>query len=160
MIEAIELVLVGLGIVGCFVPGLPGIPLVYAGILVQAFIDPNVEYPWWLLLFLGLATLIIVVAQYVIPIWGTKQFGASKVAINGAIVGLIIGVFTSFLGPFGILIGPFLGAFLAELLITKKDFRSSLISGFGAFIGILASTVVEFIGSISLAAVFAWKFFS
>ncbi len=160
MIEAIEISLVVIGIVGCLVPGIPGIPLVFAGILVQEFFDPNVDYPFWVLLLMALFTLLIILAQYYIPIWGTKRFGASKVATQGAFVGLIFGIFSSFLGPFGIFIGPFLGAFLAELFITGKDFTSSFIAGFGAFLGILASAAFELIGAIGLSFIFFWNLFS
>ncbi len=143
-----------IGLLGCFIPILPGIPLVYLALIVQQFFDPAVHYPWSLLVFLGLCTLIISLAQYIIPLWGVKYFGASNQAVSGALIGLVLGIFTSFLGPFGIIVLPFVGATLAEMMLAQKPFGQALKAGFGAVVGLLTSTVVEFVGALILIGFF------
>lgn len=155
-IISLEIILLLIGLVGCFLPALPGILIVFGATLLQHFVNPNVHYPTWALFTIGLVVIGVVILQNLIPIWGTKKFGASKWAIRGSIIGLILGLFSSFLGPFGIFIFPFLGAVLGELLIAKKTFQASINAGFGAFIGILASSIVEFIFAIGLTGIFIW----
>ena len=150
----IEIALIIIGLAGCIIPGLPGIPLVFSAILVQHFFRIDISYPTWLMLFLTVIVAGVIILQYLIPIWGTKKFGASKWAVRGSIIGLILGVFTSFLGPLGILIGPFAGAFLAELFFAKKKVNDSLRAGFGAFLGILASSAMELVFSVMIAGIY------
>jgi len=150
----IEIILLVVGIAGCIVPGLPGMPLAYGAILIQHFDKNQHNYPGWLLVGLGIIVLLIIVMQYVIPAWTTKKFGASKYAVWGSIVGLVLGLFSSFLGPFGVVIGPFVGAVLGELLFAKKTLSDSMWAGLGAFLGILASSVVELVFTLGIVVVF------
>jgi len=76
--------------------------------------------------------LVVSILDYVVPIWGTKRFGGSKYGTRGATIGLIIGIF---LGPAGIIIGPFAGAFVGELLF-KDDMKYALKAGFGSLLGL------------------------
>lgn len=152
----LEILLILIGLFGCFLPALPGIPIVFVAILIQHFFYPAVKYPTWALISISILVIFVVILQNLIPIWGTKKFGASKWAIRGSIIGLILGIFTSIFGVIGIFILPFLGAVAGELLIAKKDFKTSLKAGLGAFIGILASSVVEFIFALGLTGIFIW----
>jgi len=77
--------------------------------------------------------IVVTVIDYVVPIWGTRQFGGSKYGMRGATVGLIIGLF---LGPVGIIIGPFIGAVVGELIF-KDDIRYALKAGFGSLLSFL-----------------------
>ncbi|MRR24261.1 DUF456 domain-containing protein, partial [bacterium] len=86
-----------------------------------------------LFIILGIVAVVVTVIDYVVPIWGTKQFGGSKYGMRGATVGLIIGLF---LGPPGIIIGPFIGAVVGELIF-KDDFKYALKAGFGSLLGFL-----------------------
>lgn len=152
----IEGIMIMVGLVGCIVPGLPGIPLVFGAILVEHFFDPNSSYPIWLVILLTFITILVFSLQYFIPIYGTKKFGASKWAVRGSIIGLILGIFTSFLGPFGILIGPFAGAVLGEVFFAKKPFNDSMRAGLGAVLGILASSAMELTFSLMIAGIFVF----
>ena len=113
----ILLVILGLicllvGLLGCVIPVLPGPPLSYVGILLIHFTD-KYEFSTPLLLMLLVLTVLVTVLDYLIPMWGSKYFGASKWGTRGSFIGTIIGLF--FL-PWGLIIGPFLGAFIGELM--------------------------------------------
>lgn len=151
-IHIIEVAFMLIGLAGCFLPMLPGIPIVYAALVLQHFTDK--PYPLWAILSLGALTIIILLAQYILPSITTRKVGASKWASRGAMIGLLFGIFTSFLGPWGILIGPFAGATLGELLFTNKGISKSLKAGAAAFVGVIGSSVVEFFFSITLIIVF------
>ena len=118
--------LVGLG--GCILPALPGPPLSYVGLLLLHFTG-DVEFSAAkLLVWLGLVV-VAQVADYFIPMLGSKYSGGSKWGSWGAFWGGIVGIF--FL-PWGLVLGPFLGAVAGELL-GDKDLNRALKSGIGLF---------------------------
>lgn len=129
---ALAIVLMILGIAGCLLPVLPGPPLTYLGLVVLHF-SKFADISKNLFIILGIVAVVVTVIDYVVPIWGTKQFGGSKYGMRGATVGLIIGLF---LGPPGIIIGPFIGAVVGELIF-KDDFKYALKAGFGSLLGFL-----------------------
>lgn len=94
---------------------------------------------------LGIAILIWLM-DYVIPAMGTKKYGGSRYGIWGTTIGLIIGLI--FLGPFGIIIGPFAGAFIGEMMYDSKDSNRAIKAAFGSFIGFLFSTGLKFLVSL------------
>lgn len=129
------------GILGSFLPVLPGIPLSWAGLLVL-HLSPLIPMNY---LFLGITLVIAIVIfalQYAIPAFGTKYLGGSRAGMIGATLGLIVGIFIPV--PFAILIGPFIGAYVGEIL-QKSNTRTALRAASGSFIGLLASTFMEFI---------------
>lgn len=142
-------ILIIVGIVGCIIPALPGTPLSYIGILLLEFTD-KIEFSLTFLIFWAVVVIIVQILDYVVPMWGTKKFGGSKYGMWGSTAGLIIGLFFS---PLGIIIGPFAGAVLGELL-GGKEIGTALKAGFGAFLGFLAGTLVKLIVAIILAVYF------
>lgn len=133
-----------LGIIGSFLPVIPGPITSWIGLLFLYLTDavPNN----WTFLGITLAIAIIVfIMDYIIPAIGTKRFGGSKYGIYGTTIGLIIGLL--FMGPFGIIVGPFLGALIGELAY-NKDTNSALKAAFGSFLGFLFSTLLKFIVAI------------
>ena len=139
------------GISGCVLPVLPGPPLSYLGLLLLHFTE-RYQFSTRFLIIWAIITVVIYALDYIIPAWGTKKFGGSKQGIWGSMIGLVIGLF--FFPPFGIIIGPFLGAIIGEL-ISGKDSRVALKSGFGAFIGFLTGTLLKLIAS----GMMTWYFF-
>ncbi|MFD0977567.1 DUF456 domain-containing protein [Salinimicrobium gaetbulicola] len=146
-------VLIIVGVLGSFLPMLPGIPLSWAGLLLLHFTTAiPMNYT-----FLGitlLITLIIFALQYAIPALGTKYLGGSKFGMIGASLGLVIGIFTPI--PFAILIGPFVGAYIGEI-INKSDSRTALKAASGSFIGLLASSFMEFVVTVIYLLLFIFK---
>jgi hypothetical protein len=110
----------------------------------------------WTFLGITLAiTIVVTVLDNIIPIIGTKKFGGTKYGIVGATLGLIVGLF---FGPIGIIAGPFIGAFVGEIIKDSKDSKKALKAAWGSFIGFLASTLLKFIVSIVFAGLFIAKF--
>ena len=149
LLLALAIVLMILGIAGCLLPVLPGPPLTYLGLVVLHFtrfadIDRN------LFIILGIVAVVVTVIDYIVPIWGTRQFGGSKYGMRGATVGLIIGLF---LGPPGIIIGPFIGAVVGEMIF-KDDIRYALKAGFGSLLGFLTGVGLKLAASLLMTFYF------
>ncbi len=104
-----------IGIIGSFLPVLPGPPLSWIGLLLL-YLTKTVQDDW---LFLGITlavALIVFALDYIIPVVGTKKFGGTKAGMLGTTIGLLIAIFFPVLGIFGIVIWPFLGALIGELI--------------------------------------------
>jgi len=145
---ALAIALMIIGIAGCLLPVLPGPPLSFLGIVLlhlTRFADISKN----LFIILGAVAIIVTIIDYVVPIWGTRHFGGSKYGMRGATVGLIIGLF---LGPPGIIIGPFLGAVVGELIF-KDDLKYAVKAGFGSLLGFLTGV------GLKLAASFLMTFY-
>lgn len=155
LLFALAAILMLVGILGSFLPMLPGIPVSWAGLLLLHLTSVvPVNYT-----FLGitlLVTIIIFALQYAIPALGTKYLGGSKQGMYGATIGLFAGIFIPI--PFAILIAPFLGAYIGEIL-NKADSRTALKAASGSFIGLLASTFMEFVVAAIFLLLFLYKAF-
>jgi len=125
------------GLLGAVLPVLPGPPISYVGLLIFHFTD-KFEYSTNFLILWGLITALVTLLDYVIPLWGTKKFGGTKMGIRGATAGLIVGIF--FFPPIGIILGPFFGAMIGELIQNSDDFNKAVKSAFGSLVGFLAGT--------------------
>lgn len=132
-------ILILMGIIGCFLPILPGPPLGYAGILLLHFSSLG-HFSTTLLIVLGLVVLLVSVMDYLVPVLGAKKFGGSKMGVIGCVVGLVLGLFV--FPPIGIIVGPFLGAIAGELL-NGDDLNKAVKSGFGSFLGYILGTGVK-----------------
>ncbi|QOD60437.1 DUF456 domain-containing protein [Polaribacter haliotis] len=151
----IGFLLVLLGIVGSFLPILPGPLTGWIGLLVLHFTSV-IPMNWnFLGITLGVSILIWVL-DYIIPAIGTKRFGGSKYGVYGTTIGLIVGLLTPI--PFGILIGAFFGALIGELLYDSKDTNRAIKASFGSFIGLLASATIKFSVAVVFVVLFLMKF--
>jgi uncharacterized protein len=137
-----------LGIIGCLVPVLPGPPLSFAGLLLLHFTRFG-HFTTITIVIFALMAVVVTILDYLVPMWGTRKFGGSKYGTRGAAIGLIIGFF---LGPVGIILGPFIGAFTGEMIF-KDDFKYALRAGFGSLIGFLTGV------GLKLAASFIMTFY-
>jgi len=142
------------GVLGCFLPVIPGPPLNYAGLLAAHF-SRFAEFDISTLVILGCATIIVQVLEYVVPAWGTKKFGGSKYGSWGSVIGLIIGTFFLSIGPLGlvgIIGGPLLGAYIGEM-IAQKNKQNALRAAFGSFLGFLAGALMKVALSITMVVI-------
>ena len=138
-----------LGIIGCFVPIIPGPPISYGALLLFHF---STSYSikddiLWLMAFIVLA---VTVFDLWVQIYGVKKFGGTKKAVNGSIIGLFIGIF--FLPPFGIIFGPFLGAFIGARMEEGSDVNKSIKIALGALAGFMVGTMLKL--SVSLYIIY------
>lgn len=137
------------GLVGCILPALPGLPVSYAGILVLHFSD-RVQFTTKELVFLTAIMIIAQVLDYILPAWLTKKVGGSRLGTIGSIVGLIVGFFFQ---PFGLILGPFLGAIVGELM-NGEGTKTALKSGMGSFLGFLLTTGLK----LCVCGIYIWYF--
>lgn len=140
-----------LGIIGSFIPILPGPLTSWIGLLL-IHLTEAIPFHHALIGVTLIVAILINVLDYIIPALGTKKFGGSKYGIYGTTIGLIVGLI--YLGPFGIIIGPFIGALVGELIYDQRDSKKAIKSAFGSFLGFLFSTGIKFIVSIIYAGLF------
>ena len=139
------------GVIGSVIPGIPGPPVAYIGLLIQIFKTDNPFTPRFLIIW-AIITIAASILDYIVPAIGTRKFGGSKRGVWGSIIGLFAGIF--FFPPIGLVIGPFLGAFLGELT-GGKETQDALKAGFGSFMGFLAGTTLKLV----ITGVMAYYFF-
>jgi uncharacterized protein YqgC (DUF456 family) len=137
MILAIVCLLVGLA--GSILP-LPGPPLSYLGILLlhwTSYADFSARQLWTL----GILTILVTLADLLVPIWGIKQFGGSRYGIWGSTIGLVIGLAA---GPWGIFIGAFVGGLVGEL-VAGANTQTALRAAIGSFVGFLFGALLKIV---------------
>lgn len=151
-----------IGVLGCVLPGIPGAPLVFIAALAhRLYFGEAASASTWVLVVSFLIMLFSVAVDYVASMYGAKKLGASRNGIIGAVVGGIIGFLT--FNPFVLLLGPFAGAFIGEL-ISGKDWKASGKAGLGATLGLLGGALGKLACAIAMAGLFAvnvvWKLWS
>lgn len=137
------------GLAGCILPFLPGPPLCYAALLIQQ-LQSTPPYTSDFLLTWAAITIIVTGLDYVIPVYGTKKFGGTKYGMWGCVIGLIGGLW---LGPFGLIAGPFAGAFIGELIGNSQS-DHALRAALGSFVGFLLGTLLKLVACL----VMGWYF--
>jgi hypothetical protein len=142
-----------LGIIGAFLPILPGPLTGWVGLLLLSFTSAVPKD--WTFLGITLAIAIFVwIIDYFIPAMGTKRFGGSKYGVYGTMIGLVIGLLSPI--PFGMFIGAFAGAFIGEVVFDKKDSDKALKASFGSLLGFLVSASIK----LGVGLVYFWFFIS
>ncbi|MDC1472128.1 DUF456 domain-containing protein [Flavobacteriaceae bacterium] len=139
-----------LGIIGSFLPVLPGPFTSWIGILVL-YLMPEIDVSTVTLFVTLIIAILIWILDYFIPAMGTKKFGGTKAGMIGTTVGLIIGLVAPI--PGGIIIGPFVGAFLGEV-INKADSKTALKAAIGSLLGFLTSAFIKFVVTVIYLGVF------
>ena len=139
------------GILGSILPLLPGPPLCYLALLLQQLRSDSpftAKFLWiW-----AVITVVVTALDYIVPLYGTRKYGGSKYGIWGSTIGLIAGFW---LGPFGIIIGPFVGAFIGELIASNNS-EHALKAAWGSFVGFLFGTLLKLV----VCLVMAWYLFA
>ncbi|HEY8511806.1 MAG TPA: DUF456 domain-containing protein [Cyclobacteriaceae bacterium] len=128
------------GIVGSVVPFLPGPPLAYVGLLAQQLREEPPYTVKFLLIWAGIVV-VVSVLDYLVPLYGTKKFGGSKYGIWGCTIGLFAGIFFP---PWGLIAGPFIGAFVGEMIASNQS-DLALRAAIGSFIGFLFGTLLKLV---------------
>ena len=145
---AATLVLAGLA--GAVVPVIPGVPLVFAGLWLAAWIEDYAKVGGWTVVILGVLALLAVIVDAVSSLLGAKRVGASRQAIAGATLGLLAGIF---FGPAGVLLGPFAGAVAGEMLARGSLDQATRV-GIGTWLGLLFGTLLKLVVSLTMIGIF------
>lgn len=137
-----------LGIVGSFLPVIPGPLTSWVGILILS-IAQSIFIDKIYLIVSFIIAMAIFVLDYFIPVLGAKKFGGGRGSIIGSSIGLICGII--FVGPFGIFLGPFFGALIGELVVNRKNKKGAVKAAIGSLIGFFTGVFLKFVVSITFA---------
>ncbi len=153
ILYALAAALVLVGIAGTILPALPGVPLVFAGMLVAAWAGDFAVIGWPTLSILGVLAAIAIAVDFIAGVLGAKRVGASGWALFGAAAGTVVGLF---LGLPGLILGPFVGALLGEL-IAGSTLRRSTTVGIGAWLGFIFGTLAKIALCFTMLGVFVFS---
>ncbi len=130
-----------IGFLGLIYPVIPSVLFIMGGILLYGFLFSFEPFGFFFWSVQVLFTVALFSADYVTNIIGIKRYGGTKAGMWGSTIGLLAGPFI--IPVFGIIIGPFAGAVLAELIVHRTDFITSLKIGFGSVLGFIASVFAK-----------------
>ena len=147
-------VLMIVGVLGSFLPVLPGPPISWVGLMLL-YLTKAVPVSYTVLGITLVIAIVVGILDYIIPAKGTKRFGGSKYGIWGTNIGLVVGILAPI--PLGFIIGPFVGAFVGEFINDSTDSKKAFKAATGSFIGFLASTFMKFLVSIIFLGLFLVK---
>lgn len=135
----IAIVMIVAGVFGTVLPALPGVAFVFGGILLAAWADDFTRISGWTIAALAALTVVAFVVDYVAAAAGARKAGASRLAIVGAALGTIAGVFT---GLVGLLFLPLAGAAIGEF-IARRDVLRAGKAGIATWLGLVVGTAVK-----------------
>lgn len=141
-----------IGFVGLIYPIIPAVLFILGGFVVYGLFYSFVDLPWWFWLIQTLFVVLLFGADTVANLFGVKRFGGSKAGMWGSTIGLIVGPFI--IPIFGILIGPFAGAILAELIFNKTKLKQAVMSGVGSVVGFITSVFTKGILQVVMVLIF------
>lgn len=139
------------GVAGTILPVLPGVPLVFFGMLLAAWTDGFQHVGAYTLITLGVLAVIALLVDFVAGLLGAKKVGASRLALFGAAIGTLVGIF---FGIPGLLLGPFLGALVGEL-VAGGTMRRATDVGIAAWLGFLFGAVFKLAICFAMLGIFA-----
>lgn len=142
------------GIIGSVLPVIPGPITSWFGLLLL-YLTNGIQVNYTILIITFILAVAIFILDYFIPALGAKRLGGSKYGVIGTTIGLLLGLF--FFPPFGIIIGPFVGALVGELLYGTQS-NIAVKAAFGSLLGLLTSVFLKFFVAIVYAGLFIWVF--
>ena len=154
-------VLILIGIAGTLLPAIPGLPLVFIGLLLAAWADHFERVGAITLVVLAFLTVISLVVDYWASAKGAERTGASRLAVLGAAIGTLA---TFVLGPIGLFVGPFIGAAIGEIIHRRSlaggDLGAATKIGVGATLGAIFGIVLKLGIAFLMLGLFALAWFS
>ena len=150
LLWVLSLILVGVGIAGVLVPGLPGAPLVFGGLLLAAWADGFQNVGVGTIVILAALTILAVGVDFVSASLGAKRAGASREAVIGAALGTLAGIFFGFVG---IVLGPFVGAVIGEFL-ARRNLQQAGRAGAATWIGFILGVGVKLVLAFTMVGIF------
>lgn len=154
LLYGVAAALVLIGFAGTFLPILPGVPFVFAGMALAAYVGNFERVSQPALIVLGLLTIFALLVDFLAASLGAKRVGASRLAVIGAAIGAIVGIF---MGPLGLLLGSFAGAVGGELLASRNAQQATR-AGLAAWVGLIVGTLFKLALTFAMVGIFitAW----
>lgn len=146
-------ILIIVGLIGTVVPALPGVPIIFSGLALAAWADGFATVGWGTITVLAVLTVLSIVIDLVAAAFGAQKLGASQRAFWGATLGALVGIF---FGLPGIILGPFIGAVVAELS-DGQGARQAGRSGYGAWLGVVLGTAAKLAIAFLMLGIFLLK---
>ena len=157
LLYVLAALLVLVGLAGIVLPALPGVPLVFAGLLVAAWADGFQHIGVPTLVILGLLTLVSLAVDFWATAVGARRVGASRLAVLGAVIGTVAGLFV--FPPIGLFVGPFAGAALGELITLRRidgaGIGQATRVGVGTLFGIVLGVALKLMLAFAMLGLFA-----
>jgi uncharacterized protein YqgC (DUF456 family) len=151
----LAIALIVIGVVGTFLPAIPGVAAVFGGMLLAAWIDDFQRIGWLTITILGVLTALSFVADILAGLLGAKRVGASRLALLGSAIGAVVGLF---FGLVGIVIGPFIGAVAGELM-AQRGVGDAARVGFATWVGLAVGALAKIALVFAMLAVFITAYF-
>jgi uncharacterized protein YqgC (DUF456 family) len=151
----VAILLMVVGALGIILPALPGVPLIFAGMVLAASIDDFQRIGWITLTVLGVLTAIAFIVDFAASALGAKRVGASARAVWGALIGTIVGLF---FGIPGLVFGPFIGAVIGEVTVHGRLDRAGSV-GVATWVGLVFGTLFKLAIAFSMIGIFIFAFF-
>ena len=156
LFHALAILLVVVGLLGTVLPAIPGIPLIFAGMLLAAWTDGFVHVGGLTLGLLGLLAVLSLLVDFWATAMGARRVGASRKALAGAVIGTFVGIF---FGIPGIFVGPFAGAMAGELWHRRRigagDLGAAPRVGVGTWVGVVVAVALKLMLAFAMIGVFA-----
>ena len=161
LLYVLAAILVVIGLAGVVLPALPGLPLVFVGMLLAAWAGGFAKIGVGTLVALGVLTLLSMAVDFWAAAMGAKRVGASRLALAGAVLGTFAGLF---LGPVGLFVGPFVGALAGELLHGRRLDQSGIGQatkvGVGTWLGVVFGIALKLMLALAMLGLFAWSWWN
>ena len=135
-----------IGLLGVFLPVVPGAALILIGAIVHKLMLPHV-LSWWTIGLLAVGVGLSYASDFFGTMAGAKWGGATKWGLTGSVVGLVVGLF---FGVFGLILGPLIGAFVAELIFAGREIRDAARAGIGAGFGLAISMLLHLLIAVAM----------
>jgi uncharacterized protein YqgC (DUF456 family) len=150
LLWVVAVLLVIVGAVGTVLPALPGVPLIFAGVLLAAWAEDFQRIGGWTLGVLAVLALVGLVVDYVAASMSAQRAGASRQGIIGAAIGTVAGIFT---GLIGLVFMPLVGAAIGEFIAHRDALRAGRV-GVATWIGLLIATAIKIAVAFTMIGVF------
>jgi uncharacterized protein YqgC (DUF456 family) len=147
---ALSTALILLGLAGIVLPVLPGTLLIFAGIMLGAWIDDFTRVSWYAIALIAVLAVMAWLMDYVSALLGAKHAGASRQAIIGAALGTVAGIF---MGLLGVLFMPLVGAAVGEF-VARKDHARAVKVGAATWLGLLAGMLAKVVLAFTMVGIY------
>lgn len=150
LLWVLAVLLIVVGTIGNVLPALPGVPLIFVGVLLAAWAEDFQRIGGWTLAILAVLATIGVVVDYVAALMSAQRAGASRQGVIGAAIGTLAGIFT---GLWGLIFMPLVGAAIGEFIAHRDALRAGRV-GVATWIGLLVAAAVKIAVAFTMIGVF------